>query len=211
MKLSRWQSALVEAAIVAFVGCVFAFAANQLSPRGVKLTRDYFPAAPATITTSPQTNDAAVSSSNTTPATSSTNQLAARLAAEGLHLIENAKAVALFGQSKADPTATIFIDARDDNHFSEGHIPGAYQLDRYQPEKYLPGVIPACLAANAIVVYCNGGECEDSEFAARMLKDDIKVPGEKLFVYGGGITEWEAKHLPIETGVRNSGKISPAK
>lgn len=184
--------------------------ANQVSPRGLRLARDYFPAAPVTrLAGAAVTNARAITNDASTNST--TNQLAARFAAEGLQLIDNAKALAFFNQSRTDPNGTVFIDARDDKHFSEGHIPGAYQLDRYQPERYLAAIIPPCLAANVIVVYCNGGECEDSEFAARMLKDDIKIPADKLFVYGGGITEWEAKHLAIETGDRNSGKISPAK
>ena len=33
-----------EAALVAALGAVLAFAANQVSPRGLALTRDYFPA-----------------------------------------------------------------------------------------------------------------------------------------------------------------------
>ena len=49
-----------------------------------------------------------------------------------------------------------------------------------------------------------GGECEDSHFAAQMLQE-AGVPADRLAVYTGGISEWEAKRLPIETGARNSG------
>jgi rhodanese-related sulfurtransferase len=56
------------------------------------------------------------------------------------------------------------------------------------------------------VVYCNGGECEDSEFAAIMLRD-AGVPREMLFVFAGGIVEWKAAGLPVETGPRGSGQL----
>ena len=37
---------LWEAALAALLGSAFAFAANQISPRGLTLTHDYFPAGP---------------------------------------------------------------------------------------------------------------------------------------------------------------------
>ena len=56
--------------------------------------------------------------------------------------------------------------------------------------------------------YCNGGDCDDSEHAAIMLRDSIGIPKEKVFVYGGGITEWATNGLPIELGPRNSGQFT---
>jgi hypothetical protein len=41
-----------------------------------------------------------------------------------------------------------------------------------------------------------------------MLRDGISIPREKVFVYGGGITEWATNGLPIELGTRNSGQIT---
>ena len=64
-----------------------------------------------------------------------------------------------------------------------------------------------CLTAQQIVFYCNGGDCDDSEHAAIMLRDSIGMPKEKVFVYGGGIAEWTSNGLPIEVGARNSGRV----
>ena len=64
--------------------------------------------------------------------------------------------------------------------------------------------MPVCRKAEQIVVYCNGGDCDDSETAALLLRD-MGIPNQKLFVYGGGIAEWKANGLPVETGARNSG------
>ena len=101
------------------------------------------------------------------------------------------------------------LDARSKNEYQAGHIPGAYHLDYYHPDRYLPAVLPVCQNASRSVVYCSGGDCEDSELTALMLRDG-GVPNEKLFVYSGGMTEWDEKKEPIETGERNSGKMLPA-
>ena len=104
----------------------------------------------------------------------------------------------------------VFIDARDDRHYEEGHVPGAYQFDRYYPEKHLPAVLPACLTAMKVVVYCTGGSCEDSEFAALALKE-AGVPQDRLLVYAGGMTEWGANGWPVEAGERQSGNLQTRK
>ena len=100
----------------------------------------------------------------------------------------------------------MFIDARDDKHYSEGHIPGAWQFNHYRAENYLAEVVPVCMNAEQIIVYCAGGDCEDSESAAIMLRD-ASVPGEKLHVYAGGYNEWLKLEAPVETGARRSGQL----
>src|SRR2546428_640022 len=113
------KKVLQEALLVAVAGTAFAFAANALSPLGLRLTRNYFP-----------------------------------------------------GDKRA--------------------------------------ALPACQAAQQIIVYCNGGECEDSEFATVRLRDEMGVAREKLYIYAGGIKEWEQRSLPVESGSRNSGKLRGA-
>ena len=41
-----WKAALREALFLLLAGCIFALLANQLSPRGLSLSRNYFPASP---------------------------------------------------------------------------------------------------------------------------------------------------------------------
>ena len=89
-------------------------------------------------------------------------------------------------------------------------FPGRTSLIAYYPEKHLLTVLPACLNATKVVVYCGGGECEDSEFAALALKE-AGVPQERLFVYAGGMTEWATNGVPVELGERKSGNLGPAK
>jgi len=194
----------VEGLLVAVVGAALAFAANALSPLGLKLTHDYFPGAP--LRPPPPTNPVQRASDTNSTASSATELLAARLKDEGLDLIDGKQALELFHDPRREMDLVVFVDARISKHYQDGHIPGAYQFDRYRYEDYLPSIKGLCEKAERVVVYCTGGDCEDSEFAAKMLRD-AGVSKEKLFVYGGGITEWAASSLPIETGARNSGQL----
>jgi rhodanese-related sulfurtransferase len=56
------------------------------------------------------------------------------------------------------------------------------------------------------VVYCHGGDCDDSESAAILLRD-VGIATRKLFIYTGGIPEWTTNGLPVEIGGRNSGNL----
>jgi rhodanese-related sulfurtransferase len=203
------KKVLAEALVVALAGAIVAFAANALSSRGLKLTRNYFP---GTIRSSGSTATAS-SAPSTTPGTnkpSPVQMAVARLKEKGMQVVDDDQAVALFKDPRYEQGAIIFIDARNDEHYKEGHIPGAYQLDHMYPEKYLGTLLPACNVAQQIVVYCNGGDCELSEFAAEMLRSSAGVPNEKLFIYAGGINGWQARGLPMETGERKSGQFRSA-
>jgi rhodanese-related sulfurtransferase len=197
------RTTVVEAAIVAIVGFGLALIANQLSPRGLVLSRNYFPAGTNAVAAAPapvQVVPVAAGNNEDSEAA----QLSERLRDKGLQELKRSQAEILFHDPGVQDGRIIFVDARDEDHYQEGHIPGAYELDPYHPEKELGIVLPLCQAAEKVVVYCTGGDCEDSDTAAILLRDG-GVPGQKLFVYGGGFTEWEADHLPIETGARNSG------
>jgi len=194
---------LQEALLVAVVGAILAFLANSLSPRGLKLTRDYDNRKPLAVTN-------AVVSLNPAIAPSPAEKLAADLKAQGLQLAGSNQVLQLFHDPALQQGLIAFLDARHVADYEQGHIPDAYLFDYAHPEDYLPGVFPVCQTALHIIVYCNGGECDDSERAAIFLRD-LGIPKERLFVYGGGITEWRTNALPIELGERKSGKLLNAK
>ncbi len=206
----EFKRVLIETLAFAALGLGFALAANWVSPRGLSLTRNYFPA-----TGKPAAGLLPGALTNVTGADRGAGGegdweiVAARLRGKGLHPIDGVEAAQVFQDGKAGRDLVVFVDARDDRHFEEGHIPGAYQFDRYYPEKHLPAVLAACLSATKIVVYCTGGNCEDSEFAALALRD-AGVAEERLLVYAGGIVEWTAKLLPVEVGGQNSGRMRGA-
>jgi len=192
---------LLEALLVAVAGIVLAFGANLVSPRGLTLTRNYFPA--GINRTVPATREVA---SPNAPAPSPAQLLAARLKEQRLQSVDGRQAAQLFHDPRFQQGSIAFIDARDEQHYREGHIPGACEFDPYYPEKYFPAALPVCQAAEQIVIYCNGGDCDDSESAAILLRD-VGIANQKLFVYTGGIPEWITNGLPVEIGGRNSGNL----
>ncbi len=206
---SSARAVLLEALAVTVIGAVLAFTLNAVSSRGLALGRDYFPGAA-------RPSPPAVTASNGAPLSVATHPptaaelAAARLKAHGLQLLDRPQTAELFHDLRYQHGAVVFVDARDDQHYQAGHIPGAHQFDHYRAPDYLPAVLPVCLSAEQIVVYCNGGDCEDSEFAAVTLRD-AGVANEKLFVYGGGFTDWATNGLPVELGARGSGLLREEK
>jgi len=200
------KKVLLEALLVAAVGAIVAFGANALSPRGLKLTKDYFHGETLPVARA-QTNRTSVVPSGTNAAP---DPVVARLKEKGLQVLNGEQAAGLFHDPLYQQGAIIFIDARNDEHYQGGHIPGAYQFDNYHPENYMGTVFPLCQAAQKIVIYCNGGNCEDSQFAALTLRD-AQIPNEKLFVFTGGITEWTNRGYAVEPGERTSASARMAK
>ena len=98
------------------------------------------------------------------------------------------------------------IDARHLANYRESHIPGAYLYDRYDKGADPSQLLAAAGVAERIIVYCNGGSCEDSEFAAMDLRQ-MGIDAAKLFVFVGGISEWKRSGGPLEAGDRASGNI----
>ena len=85
----------------------------------------------------------------------------------------------------------IFIDARDEEEFAEGHIKGAV-LAPSTPE--LIQLFPDL--STSMVTYCGGGECDVSMELATLLMNDWDY--ERIFVFKGGWPEWKAAGYPAE-------------
>ena len=203
-RLGPVRSVLLEALLITLAGLALALLANAVSPRGLKLSRNYFPtgAKPQSQNESnsiPLRNlPAAENFASTNPP--ATLIVVPRLAEKGLQGIDLAQARRFFNDPRRGLRAIVFVDARSEENFKLGHIPGALQFDPYHPEVGLPTVLAACKAAELVVVYCTGAECEDSELGAILLHD-AGIPSSKLYVFVGGITEWTENKFPVETGV----------
>lgn len=208
--MRRLNRLLAEGALVGMAGLVFGLTANFVSPKGLALGRDYFPGGGHLPGPGHSISNALPSQSNTNQNSLSNEvaQAVARLKEKGLQSVNDQRAAELHADPGYALQRIVFIDARDDKHYEQGHIPGAFQFDHYRADNYFPTVLPVCLTAETIVVYCNGGNCEDSEFAAVTLHQ-AGVPKEKLFVYVGGMTEWERKGRPVELASRGSGNFRP--
>jgi len=198
------KNLLLETLLVAAAGLALGFAANAFSPRGLTLGRNYFPQdnvirTPASLGTN---TGATVTHTNLSPEA----LLAERLHAQGLKQADSNLVARLFHDPRGQQNLVVFVDARNDTEYKEGHIPGAYQLDYFHPTDYLGTVLPICGVAEQVVVYCNGGNCDDSLGTATFLVS-AKIPKEKILVYVGGITEWSTNGMPVEIGERQSGQI----
>jgi rhodanese-related sulfurtransferase len=207
-----------ECGVVLLVGGLLALAANGVSPRGLSLTRDYFPALGG-LTSAPAPAPAPGASVDATPAAGRVDGVApagspaggaeaaaARLQANGLVSVGDDEVRALFDDPRYAQELVVFVDARDDRRYRAGHIPGAYRFDRFRPEETLAEVVLAGQSAERMVIYCNGGECEDSEYAAIALRD-AGVPADRIAVYLGGIVAWQGRGWPVESGDRGSGVL----
>ncbi len=155
-----------------------AWAANALRTDGLELGRDYFP-------TDAQSQDGNASEGERVP----------------YRFIELAEAKDLWQYREDAPNGGIyFIDARRPASFASGHIPGAHEVDPYgRMADFLPDdFVQRLRNAMYVVVYCTGGQCEDSRSVAHELFYGYRIPKEVLTVFEGGIEEWKQAGLPIE-------------
>jgi rhodanese-related sulfurtransferase len=211
--MAELKRILIEFAVVAALGLVVGLSANAMNPDGLSLGRDYFRTGMARGPDTRPDPGATHPASGPTDATTSgpvdpVEKVAEALKAWGLQPIHFDEVKPLYEDPLYEVGAFTFIDAREDKHYTAGHIPGAHQLNYYFIDRYIEEVLPLAQGAEKVVVYCNGGDCEDSKLVADALRNEHGLDPAKLFVYVGGMAEWEAKDMPVEKGARGSGDIS---
>ncbi len=92
---------------------------------------------------------------------------------------------------------TVFLDARAADLYGEGHVPRARSVPAAEIETLLPVLVQRMAKETALVVYCEGGDCQSSLTLAKRLHDE----GFKdIRVLSGGWEEWKRAGLPEETG-----------
>lgn len=212
--MKEWKRVALEFMLINLVGCLLGLTANHFNYDRLLLSRDYFhqtttaekrPAATGTTTdTTIQTN---TSSDPTTDA--QLEALKQRLNHHGIQLIPFEEMKTLYEDPGYPAGVYVLVDARDDKLYRKGHIPGAFLVDHYRIERYIPLVLDFCRAAEKIVVYCNGGECDDSEFVALDLLREGIDPG-RIFVYAQGFMDWEERGMPVELDEQHSGVYKEA-
>jgi rhodanese-related sulfurtransferase len=92
------------------------------------------------------------------------------------------------------------LDARRTSVYREGHIPGARPFSIWESdvdEKVKTFFAEGHDPSAPIIVYCSGGECEDSH----MLATKLHMAGfDNALVYKDGYPDWQKRGLPVHTG-----------
>lgn len=196
------KGTVLEVLVLCALAIVLAVGANSLRGRdAIKLTRDYFPKAtmpvpkPVGQTMEPGTAGTATPSAQE-PGDSDNP---APHPGHEFHALTFEQTRELFEHPNTEAGVYLFVDARNDESFAEGRILGAMQCDHYRIDEHLAPLLEAAEYADKLIVYCNGGECEDSILLCRDLLE-AGVDYEKLHLYLGGWTEWLARGMPSDKG-----------
>jgi rhodanese-related sulfurtransferase len=94
----------------------------------------------------------------------------------------------------------LFLDARRTTVYADGHIPGARSFPIWESDiaDRVKAFYEEGLDQNApIVIYCSGGDCEDSHMLAEKL---YMVGFNNLLVYKDGFPGWQKRGLPAVKG-----------
>jgi rhodanese-related sulfurtransferase len=94
----------------------------------------------------------------------------------------------------------LFLDARRTSLYRLGHIPGARPFSVWEADidDKIKGLFAEGRDQSApIVVYCTGGDCEDSHMVGQKL---YFVGFDNVLVYKDGFPDWEKRGLPVDKG-----------
>ncbi len=197
---------LIGGAVVIGVGW------NLVSPNGIAIGKNHFAAAtkreerrdatatPPAVKSSPKTSISSVPP----PAKTAESKLAPAPSAseepkeweeDGLQFVNLP-----WVRPHFDDQTALFVDARKPAEYAEGHIPGAINISHFQSEELVPQFKEDLLSLPVIIVYCNGGECEESMELAADLSGYYDVEADRIRIYRGGFKEWSERSLPMAVG-----------
>lgn len=91
----------------------------------------------------------------------------------------------------------LVLDARPELFHRVGHVPGALALPRDDFDNYYRQHQTSLEKdkSQVLVVYCSGGDCEDSELVETALR---KLGYTRISIFHGGWGEWTQAGLPEE-------------
>lgn len=196
------KKTLLEALILGVLGILVAVGINAVRASGsVKFTRNYFDKGfdeveqlnPRPGTDSPPSQSAAAAPQH------AADDDTAQHPDHPYQEVDFEEVAAIFNDPDGQAGAVTFVDARNDEAYEAGHIPGAIQADHYRLEDCIDIVLDYADASEKLIVYCSGGDCEDSIFLCKDLLD-FDVVYDKIYLYPGGWKEWTKRGMPVATG-----------
>ena len=97
----------------------------------------------------------------------------------------------------------LFLDARRTSVYEQGHISGSRSVSVWESDldekvrKLFDERSDPREQAKAIVIYCSGGDCEDSHMLAEKLWG---IQFNNLYVYKDGFPDWQKRGGTVHTG-----------
>ncbi len=156
-----------EVAILFGIAVVCAFVVNFLSPKGIALFGQW-DTSQGVITANP--NNGSVE--------------------KKLEIEDPVLAMQIY-----DAGDTIFVDARTQDDYKDGHIKGAVSLPAYEFDALIEDFAIKFPVSSKMVTYCSGRECEDSHELAQLLIDEGYT---NVRVFIDGYPAWEENGYPVE-------------
>ena len=161
------RKTIKEILILVSISVILAVVVNTLSPKGLPLVGQW-DSAKGVVTANP-----------------------GELLAERPHEIESvARAREVF-----DSADVLFVDARSQKDYEDGHIPGAVSLPLDRFDERIESFLKRYPLTQPIVTYCSGRACEDSHSLARFLSE-AGYTDVRIFI--DGFSGWKAEGNPIE-------------
>lgn len=91
----------------------------------------------------------------------------------------------------------MFVDSRKASEYAEGHVENAIRIDTSMFKAGDPVELSLIPRSAVVVVYCNGGNCDESDNLAKLL--DLSGYG-KVYVMHDGFPGWKAAGHAWGTG-----------
>lgn len=101
------------------------------------------------------------------------------------------------GKKAFDNQSAAFVDARKAELYEAAHIPRAFKIELHDFSAGDPQVLMMIPRDSNVIVYCSGGNCDESVKVAEMLNGS----GYKnVYVLHDGLPGWQAMGWPTESG-----------
>lgn len=85
--------------------------------------------------------------------------------------------------------AALWIDARPEEEFARGHVPGALLLNEDEWNVLLPALLATWSPERKLVVYCSQESCSASHAVAERLRNEAEL--KNVYVLEGGWEKWQ--------------------
>ena len=212
--MRAFRTGLIEFLLLGVLGVVVGFGVNAARSRGaIKPGKNYFALLPAKLDTKKSSDvampvqpisslDASGKSAHNTTEPEANAEVSggkAQALENPYRVISFEEVVEVFNDPETESGLNVFVDARNDEEFEEGHIPGAVQFFPYEADRFIDDVLERTNGVLRVIVYCNGGECSDSKFAYRELLE-AGVPDDALFLFATGWESWTENKMPVASG-----------